>query len=134
MNKKFVYLTITSILWIQWSCTGRSKPTEEPKFYSSDNPGKWEVQEPFHIPKVTYKKGSNNDQVNVVVPLQVSPEHYIEVILLTDGNHRELAKKSLRRSESPEATLDVPSENHSKLYVVIKCNLHDMWEVEVKPN
>jgi len=134
---KYFSVSLTILLCsLVISCSGRagSDPNDpQPKFYSEDTPGKWQVQTPTHVPRVEKATIEGKPGLRVVVPLEATPTHYIEAILLTDKDHRELVKKSLGRSQAPEATLPLPDGDYKKLYVVIKCNLHDMWEVQYKP-
>ncbi|MDH4263133.1 MAG: desulfoferrodoxin family protein [Spirochaetia bacterium] len=122
--KYFIFITVI----LAASCSKNSD--QEPKFYSKETPGKWDAQKETHIPVIEYDEGLS--QVKVSVPVTPNPGHYIEVILLTDKNHKELAKKALGRSQLAEATFEVPLGYHGKLFVVSKCNLHDMWEAELK--
>lgn len=126
-------MVVSNFLVSSCADKGSGNFENEPKFYSADTPGKWVNQESTHLPQITQTSEGGKSKILVSVPLTQSPGHYIEVILLTDANHKELAKKSLKRSELPTASFDAPGRNYDKLYVVIKCNLHDMWETEINP-
>jgi len=128
--KYFFSAVFLILIFMAQSC---NKSEQEPKFYSADNPGVWKDHKATHTAQITLNGEDDERQIHVSVPLTPNPGHYIEAILLTDEQHRELAKKLLSRSDAPAADLPVPRGKYSKFYVVIKCNLHDMWEVEVKP-
>jgi desulfoferrodoxin (superoxide reductase-like protein) len=131
---KYIILSLSTVfLMIVSSCSGRSNSGPEPRFYSTETPGKWQAQAATHIPQIEQTRKGDKLHIRVSVSMTATPSHYIEAILLTDKNHKELAKKSLGKAQPPEATLDVPGDYREKLYVVIKCNLHDMWQVAVKP-
>jgi len=129
---KYIYFGFSLVLIFLAQSCNKSGSELEPKFYSADNPGKWKEQQATHTAQITEDGGDNERQIHVSIPMAPNPGHYIEVILLTDDKHKELAKKVLARSEQPVADFTLPKGNNSRFYVVIKCNLHDMWEVEVK--
>ncbi|MFC1668826.1 desulfoferrodoxin family protein [Spirochaetota bacterium] len=133
-------IILTSILLFQiFSCQPakedkikkKIKPT---KFYNARNPGKWKNNSYEHIPQVTVKTDKINKIINVTVPLEgrMSPIHYIEVIVLLDHNRKELQKKTFPSgNKKAEAVFKLPKNYSSFVYVVAKCNLHDMWEKRV---
>jgi len=107
------------------------KPGDEPKFYSKDNPGKWQNMENEHNPDITISNEKGEKMIDVKIGITQTPSHYVELILLADHQHKELAKIDIGRLNAPHAIFKLPATYRSKAYVIMKCNLHDMWESEL---
>lgn len=109
------------------------------KYHSEKKAGKWKDQAVDHVPtfKVVYNednKKSKNKLIKVSVPFEGrrSPLHYIEVIILADHNHNELQKVEFPLGNKyADAVFKLPKDYKSYVYIIAKCNLHDMWEARV---
>lgn len=110
---------------------GKGENAAEQKFFSKDNPGIWKDYKDDHDIKVTVKKEKYRKIIQVNVPMKVTPEHYIEVIVLQDYKGKELESKSYKRGETPVAEFFVPAEFKEPVTIIGKCNLHDMWQTKV---
>ena len=102
--------------------------------YNKDNAGKWNEEADDHIPIVKINTDDEHKTISVKIPLKgkTIPLHYIEAIILTDHNKRELQKKVFPRgNRSAAGVFKLPLEYRSFVFVIVKCNLHDMWEKRV---
>ena len=109
-------------------------PLDRITFYSSSNPGKWKDLPDDHTPVYTVTVEKDQKVITVVVPFNgtTSPIHYIETIILLDHNRKELQKVTFPRgNRTASAVFKLPKDYVSFVYVVAKCNLHDMWEKKV---
>jgi len=146
MKKIIIY--ITAIVLIEQGCSQRDSELDkakevdnvqeggivkkpEPKFYSMSNPGKWEEQVLDHPPSYEVVTEKDIKKIKIKVPLKVERSHYIETILLLDHNRKELQKKIFKRGEKPEVEFELPADYRAFVYIVLKCNLHDMWQTKV---
>ncbi len=105
------------------------------KFYSAAQPGKWAPQVADHEPQCRMfsdDRGGKRIEVSVRFGRRGDPRHYVEAILLLDADRKELAKKSFKRGERAEVILVIPGGAAFPLYVVSKCNKHDMWERKIE--
>lgn len=71
----------------------------------------------------------SSDAIEVTLPLQssIQPRHFIEAILLQDEREKEIAVQLFKPSYvSAKAEFKLP-DSTKPYYIVIKCNLHDMW-------
>lgn len=106
-------------------------------YHSDQNPGKWKDQAIDHVPqfKTIYnKKDKKNISIKVNIPFMGTraPLHYIETIILADHNHNEMQKVDfLMGNEDAQAVFMLPKDYKSYIYIISKCNLHDMWEARV---
>lgn len=138
MAKEIIKGVIVSALaaYVAMGC-GQDQPDPnnkedwEPKFFSEKKPGKWQNYQSDHIPNVSLADEGDVKSISVSVPFVQSPSHYAEVIVLADHNHNELEAIRLKKGEAVRANFTLPAEYRSKAYVIIKCNLHDMWEKEI---
>ena len=140
---KISYLIIFSIIIsLLTSCKGsgdrspgESIGNDTPiKYYSKNNPGKWKDLPGDHTPTYKITQDKENKIITVTVPFKgtVNPIHYVEVIVLLDHNRKELQKKNFQRgTQTATAVFKLPKDYLSFVYVVAKCNLHDMWEVKI---
>lgn len=113
------------------------------EFFSEADPGKWKDHTGDHVPqcKVTFEKPKtfNKDDkgtrvIEVTVPFNGSeyPLHYTEAIILLDHNRKELQKTTFKRgNRKATALFRIPGDYKSFVYVVQKCNMHDMWIQQV---
>lgn len=104
------------------------------KFYSADEPGRWEPQAVDHDVKVSIiedAKGKKGIEVSVPFTKAMSQEHYVEMFLLLDEKDRELAKVRFKRGEKAVTIFPVTDKVKFPVYVVAKCNMHDMWRKKV---
>lgn len=98
-----------------------------------DNAGPWQSDETIahtHEPTVFIKKKGNKKVISVSLLIQASERHYIEKILLLDHNFKELQTREFLRNETAVTEFTLDEKYNTKVYVVAKCNIHDMW---VKP-
>ena len=96
--------------------------------------GKWENEANDHVPQVRTTVESDLRVLIVDVPLDGTsiPLHYIEAIILTDHNKRELQKVTFTKgNRRAAARFTLQADHRSFVYVIVKCNLHDMWEKRV---
>lgn len=108
-----------------------SNTDPEQKFFSKDNSGIWKDYREDHDIQVKVVKEKYRKVLQVSIPLKVTPEHYIEVILLQDYKGKELEAKSFKRGQSPTAEFSVPAGFQESVTIISKCNLHDMWVKKV---
>ncbi len=139
--QRAVIIILVSIAAIEISCGWGDKSGQdgknEIKFYSAADPGVWESKAADHDVDITITRVNDKKYINVQVPFAKNREkkHYVEVILLLDANRKELQKKSFDRGSGEEgARFEVPDSFNDPVTVVIKCNLHDMWEKPVDWN
>ncbi|MBN2080441.1 MAG: hypothetical protein JW838_15830 [Spirochaetes bacterium] len=100
-------------------------------FYSAASPGPWTEQAADHDPEISITRTGDRKTINVTVPFTQRKEkdHFLEAIIILDLNGRELKKVSFERGRDHRgARFDFPEEYTAPVYVVIKCNKHDMWE------
>jgi desulfoferrodoxin (superoxide reductase-like protein) len=101
-----------------------------PKFHTASDEGLWINQSGTHVPIITF---SGKDEIDVVVQMRPTkrPIHYIEAIVLMDGN-KEIASKKISFSyDEPRAHFKLPDLEKGNYKIIIKCNLHDMWMAPV---
>jgi desulfoferrodoxin (superoxide reductase-like protein) len=109
------------------------------KYHSVKKAGKWKDQAADHVPEYTVvynedNKNSKNKIIKVSVPFEgrQAPLHYIELIILADYNHKELQKVEFPLGNKyADAEFKLPKGYKSYVYIIAKCNLHDMWETRV---
>jgi len=105
-----------------------------PVFYDKNYTGDWKNEAKNHVPQYHVKITDKEKIITVMAPFKgsLSPLHYIEAILLLDHNHKEIAKKTFQRG-TPQASaiFKLKKDYKSFVYVVLKCNLHDMWEAKI---
>lgn len=126
MKQKFVPITIAVFAASCGQVPKTDAPPPPPKYHTPTNPGAWESKAKEHNVSVRYLSA---DTIEVTVPLQssIQPRHYIEVILLQDEKEKEIAVQHFKPSYIPaKAEFRLP-DSTKPYYIVIKCNLHDMW-------
>jgi desulfoferrodoxin (superoxide reductase-like protein) len=104
------------------------------KFYSADEPGRWEAQAADHDIEVSIiedAKGKRGIEVFVPFTRERSEQHYVEAIVLLDEKDRELAKKSFKRGEKALTIFEITDKIKFPVYVVSKCNMHEMWRKKI---
>ena len=136
-SKKALFTVLITIVALQISCTVSDKSGQgsegkaEVKFYSAADPGVWKSQVVDHDVDITITRVNDKKVINVQVPFAKNRQkkHYVEAILLLDANKNELQKKSFNKGFGEEgAQFEVPDNFNEPVFVVVKCNLHDMWE------
>ncbi len=136
-NRISVLLPLAFLLSFVFGACGQNKPDPtnkedwEPKFFSENKPGKWYNFQNDHIPNVSLSDEGESKTITVNVPFEQSPGHYAEVIVLADHTHKEIEAIRLEKGKAGVAVFSLPSAYRSKAYVIMKCNLHDMWEKEI---
>lgn len=143
------------VLWMAAIACGGSKSgssTSEPqieappsqipgdKFLSYENPGRWGEQKADHQILVktarVYTMGKQKlRELSIVIPLEGNSSHYIEAALALDHSLKKEIDKIQFAPGKPayDLKLTVPAENPHAIFIVIKCNLHDMWLKRVEP-
>jgi desulfoferrodoxin (superoxide reductase-like protein) len=107
---------------------------ENPKYFTTENPGKWKGHEAEHLPEIKFSESKGNKYINVSMNMVQRPDHYIESIILLDHVHQEITSVPFDRYATGKARTDFflgNGEIPSKFYVVVKCSKHDMWETPV---
>jgi desulfoferrodoxin (superoxide reductase-like protein) len=101
-----------------------------PKFHTQSDEGMWIDKSSSHVPMITF---SGKNEINVVVPMKPSnrPLHYVEAIVLMDGDREIDSKKISFTFDEPQAHFTLPDVEKGNYRVVVKCNLHDMWMAPV---
>jgi desulfoferrodoxin (superoxide reductase-like protein) len=104
------------------------------KFYSADEPGRWEAQAADHDIQVSIiedAKGKRGIEVFVPFTKERNEQHYVEAIVLLDEKNRELAKRSFKRGEKAITIFEITDKIKFPVYVVSKCNMHEMWRKKI---
>jgi desulfoferrodoxin (superoxide reductase-like protein) len=104
------------------------------KFYSADEPGRWEAQAANHEVNariIVDAKGKKGIEVYVPFTKEMDERHYVEAIVLLDSNNRELAKKTFNRGEQARTIFEITDKIKFPVYVVSKCNMHEMWRKKI---
>jgi desulfoferrodoxin (superoxide reductase-like protein) len=97
-------------------------------YFTKADPGRWQDFAKDHEPQVKKDAGG---KIEVDVPLVTDQGHYVEVILVSDAQGRELTAKFFKRGEKPHAELAIPLAKMPGASVIAKCNLHGMWKSEL---
>jgi desulfoferrodoxin (superoxide reductase-like protein) len=100
------------------------------KFFSADKPGKWQDQAVDHDVKVSIiedAKGKRGIEVSVPFTSEMNEQHYVEGIALLDEKDRQIASKRFKRGEKAVTIFPITDKIRFPVYVVAKCNMHDMW-------
>ncbi|HOT45053.1 MAG TPA: desulfoferrodoxin family protein [Spirochaetota bacterium] len=140
--QRAVIIILMTVAAMEISCgsgdrSGQDEEAGTVRFYSAADPGKWESKAADHDVEITITRVNDRKYINVHVPFAKNREkkHYVEAILLLDANRKELQKKSFARGSGEEgARFEVQDSFNDPVTVVIKCNLHDMWEKQVDWN
>ncbi|HNW30564.1 MAG TPA: desulfoferrodoxin family protein [Spirochaetota bacterium] len=125
-----VFLAVLGLFILQCSNIDENEKISIPKYHSESNEGIWIDKASSHVPIVTF---SGKDHVSVVVPMKPSkrPLHYIEAIVLMDGDREIDSKKFSFTFDEPQANFILPDVKKGNYRVVVKCNIHDMWMAPV---
>lgn len=130
-----IYCVIIFVIFscMMMSCIDSGGDSEGRKvvFYNAANPGPWVPQAADHEPEVTITRIDDRKILNVYVPFARKREknHYVEVIAVLDLERKELKKMSFERGKPVRGVkFEFPESFDSPVYVVMKCNKHDMWE------
>ena len=103
------------------------------EYFTKANPGKWHDLPQDHAPNVNIFRDKKNINIVVTPPFEGNPTHYIEPILLTDYQVKELQKKSFPKGSTATNTIfKLPLETKGEFYVILKCNQHDMWYEKIR--
>jgi len=105
--------------------------------HSYKKPGKWKNYKYDHTPMI--KKTIKTNQLTqkkyyeilVSIAFTTKKTHYVEKIFLTNFRIKELQSQSFKRDEIPETIFNLPANAKGLYYIVIKCNLHDMWQTSM---
>jgi desulfoferrodoxin (superoxide reductase-like protein) len=127
-------VTVAIISCTQGGETDVVNEKHEVRFHSAANPGHWEAQAIDHELDVTVTKSIDRKTINVKIPFaeQREKRHYAETIVILDMNMKEIRKISFdRKRPSGRASFDFPADYTGSVYVIMKCNLHDMWKKKV---
>jgi desulfoferrodoxin (superoxide reductase-like protein) len=134
-KKHYLYFFLISgiISYAFISCGDSENDSEQNKvaFYSAANPGIWTSQAADHEPEVTITRVDDRKILSVNIPFTKKKEknHYVEVIVILDLDRKELKKVSFEKGRAYKgAKFDFPDNFNTPIYVVMKCNKHDMWE------
>lgn len=136
------------ILGLFSSCAGENKPQEpsvlkkkqpasivdNTRFFSKNNPGKWKKLSNTHSPKFEIKIEDDKKIIHAYTTLKgkINPVHYIETIILADHTLKELDKKRfIKGKQSSVAKFTLAKEYKSYVFLISKCNQHDMWITRV---
>jgi len=104
------------------------------KYFSADEPGKWPDQAVDHDIKVSIivdGKGKKGIEVSVPFTSAMNEQHYVEAMALTDEKGKQLAAVRFKRGEKANTIFPVTDKIRFPVYVVAKCNMHDMWRKKV---
>ena len=104
------------------------------KYFSADEPGSWEPQAVDHDVKVSIiedAKGKKGIEVSVPFTSEMSEQHYVEAIALLDEKNKQLAAVKFKRGEKATTIFPISDKIRFPVYVVAKCNMHDMWRKKV---
>ena len=91
-----------------------------PKYHTASDEGLWAGQSATHVPVVTF---TGPDTILVRVPLNPSrkPRHYIEAIVLLDGEREIAAKRFDFNLDEARAEFTLPDPAKGTYRVVAKC-------------
>ena len=108
----------------------QSEKIAVPKFHTESDEGLWINKSATHVPVITF---NGKDEIDVTVRLKPTkkPIHYIEAIVLMDGNKEVASKKISFSYDEPRAHFKLPDPVKGNYKVIVKCNLHDMWMAPV---
>ncbi|AFM14714.1 desulfoferrodoxin family protein [Turneriella parva] len=126
MKYKFWQIAVALLVASCGQAPTTETPAPPPKYHTPTNPGAWESKAKEHNVSVRYL---SSDAIEVTLPLQssIQPRHFIEAILLQDDREKEIAVQLFKPSYvSAKAEFKLP-DSTKPYYIVIKCNLHDMW-------
>jgi len=129
-----ILFTSLTLAIISCSDSDRSSQREVVRFHSADYPGKWTNKADEHDVDIKVNSVNGKKVIAVQVPFAKlrNRRHYVEAILLVDASGKELQKKAFKTGYGEKgARFQVPEDFRETVFVVIKCNLHDMWEKEV---
>ena len=107
------------------------------KYFSARKSGKWKDKAGDHMPQYNVTKDKKFIYIDVTVSLTETraSSHYVECIVLTDHNNKEMQKKTFMKGERNfSAKFKLPKDYKSYVYVISKCSLHDMWRVKIFPS
>lgn len=102
----------------------------EQKFLSAEKPDNWGEHKGTHVPFVEASRDSFHKiwTIKATVPFVGNNQHYIEHIILVNHRSAERQKKNLGRgTANPLAQFSYKEKEGEKLYVLAKCNMHDIW-------
>lgn len=108
------------------------------KFHTAEKTGSWKKQAADHVPSYTISYEEHDGKkfkiITAKIPFSgsIAPLHYVEALILADYNHNELQKASFHRgNQKAAAVFRLPADHRSHVFIIAKCNLHDMWETRV---
>jgi desulfoferrodoxin (superoxide reductase-like protein) len=134
-NMKTLIIILTIFFFINCisACSDKKETAEIkeiPKFHTYEKEGYWKDKGHDHVPIITF---INKEEgiIEVVVPLKPTkkPRHYIEVIALMQGEKNQVEAKKFKYSfEKAKAQFKLPDPEARDYWIMVKCNLHDMWK------
>lgn len=105
--------------------------TSSPKFHTEESAGIWVDKIDSHLP-VIRKLDNERIEVRVNFSPTLNPLHYVETIILMKGENTQVSKKRFQPSTSIPVAVFKLKDADVNYWVVSKCNLHDMWRVDIK--
>jgi desulfoferrodoxin (superoxide reductase-like protein) len=126
----FVMISIMSIFLYRCGDMNENEKIKVPRFHTASDEGLWVDKAPTHVPVITF---TDRDEIDVRVPMKPTktPFHYIEAIVLMDGDKEVEAKHLTFSFDEPYAHFKLPDIEKGNYKVVVKCNTHDMWMTQV---
>lgn len=119
-----------AVFALYFNC-GETEHADIPKYHTEDESGIWTVQAENHVPVIKWLN-SNTIEVRVGFNPTVNPRHYIETIVLMKGKRTQVDARKFEPSQSiPVAEFSIPNVDDD-YWVIVKCNLHDMWKAKVE--
>lgn len=148
MNYKISPLLFMIIIFLQFSFSCKDQGTgfiespqtdkpqvkKSPKYHTHENEGLWPGKSKGHTPIIQWDP-QDSKKIKVKVPLKTTtiPRHYIEVLVLMEGEKKQIAAKSFSvGARDTVAEFTLPDPNKTNYYIIGKCNLHDMWRAKVQ--
>lgn len=155
-RRRKIALLVVAVNLLSLSACSRSQNSSDPNqpgttapansqipadaYFTPENPGKWKGRAPEHAIYVRdgriYSQGKKKLRELIVnVPLEGDERHYLEAGIAMDHSLKKEFDKVSFAPKSPQYSfkLVVPADSRNAIYVVIKCNQHDMWLKRVEP-
>jgi desulfoferrodoxin (superoxide reductase-like protein) len=111
---------------------GKGKTVQ--KFYSAEDPGRWEPLAKAHDVKVAIiedAKGVRAIEASVPFTRHADERHYVQVLAVLDESLHEVASVKFKPGEWAHAIFPMTGPVRLPVWVVAKCNMHDMWRKKV---
>jgi desulfoferrodoxin (superoxide reductase-like protein) len=127
---QLIFMLLLSFFLYRCGDLNENEKIVKPRFHTQSDEGIWFGKSDTHVPAITF---TAKNEIDVLVPLKPikNPIHYIEVIVLMDGN-KEIASQKIPFSyEQARAHFILPNLEKGNYTVIAKCNMHDMWTAPV---